>query len=58
MLVTGGGRGIGKTIRLAFAKEGAKVIVNDKDDSCQAVRERCCPGLGRRLSSEGRAKNC
>jgi len=32
VLVTGGGSGIGKTSALSFSKEGAKVIVADRDD--------------------------
>lgn len=41
-LITGSGRSIGRTIALLFAKEGSKVAVNDRDDSCedtvQAIR--------------------
>ena len=38
-VVTGGGRGIGRAVCLAFAKEGADVIVNyaSKDQPAQEV---------------------
>jgi len=48
-VVTGGGRGIGRAICLAFAKEGADVIVNyaSKDQPAQEV-VRMIQGMGRK----------
>ena len=41
VVVTGGGRGIGEAIAMAFAGEGAHVVVTDIDpDMAQAVSEK------------------
>jgi NAD(P)-dependent dehydrogenase (short-subunit alcohol dehydrogenase family) len=50
-IVTGGGRGIGRSIATAFAKAGADVAVNDLDaDSARTTSEQIV-SLGRRASA-------
>jgi 3-oxoacyl-(acyl-carrier-protein) reductase len=39
VVVTGAARGIGRTIALEFAKEGAKVVINDVADGTAAAEE-------------------
>ena len=53
-LVTGSGRGIGRSIALKLASEGARLVINDLDDgpaqdTAQAVR-----ALGEALSASRR----
>ena len=47
-LITGAGRGIGRDIALAYAREGAKVVVNDVDPATAAATAKDVGGLGRR----------
>jgi NAD(P)-dependent dehydrogenase (short-subunit alcohol dehydrogenase family) len=44
VLVTGAGSGIGRSAALAFAREGAKVGVNDVDPRAAGETVRACPG--------------
>lgn len=39
VVVTGAARGIGRTIALEFAKEGANVVINDISDGTQVSKE-------------------
>ncbi|WP_102107411.1 SDR family oxidoreductase [Oceaniglobus roseus] len=48
-IVTGGGRGIGAAIARAFAREGATVVVTDKDEGSAADVAREIGGHHRRL---------
>jgi NAD(P)-dependent dehydrogenase (short-subunit alcohol dehydrogenase family) len=45
-LITGAGRGIGRDIALAYAREGAKVVVNDVDPATAAATAKDVGGLG------------
>jgi len=58
VIVTGGGRGIGRVIAGEFAKEGAWVVVSDIDDKTafKVVDEICMSG-GRAVSAVGDVSN-
>ncbi len=45
-IVTGGGRGIGRDIALAYAKEGAHVVINDVDPTTSAQTAKDAAALG------------
>ena len=50
-LVTGGGRGIGRDIVLAYAREGAHVVVNDVDPATAEATAKEAAGLGSKSAS-------
>ena len=45
-LITGAGRGIGRDIALAYAREGARVVVNDVDPATAEATAKDVGGLG------------
>src|ERR1019366_3214545 len=45
-IVTGGGRGIGRDIALAYAREGAHVVINDVDPQTAAATAKDAAALG------------
>ena len=45
-VVTGGGRGLGRSYAMLLASQGAKVVVNDPGGSLDRRRYRCRPGRG------------
>jgi NAD(P)-dependent dehydrogenase (short-subunit alcohol dehydrogenase family) len=44
-LVTGGGNGIGRATSVAFARQGAKVMVVDRDDAGAQAMPSCWSGV-------------
>ena len=53
-IVTGAGRGIGRAVALAMAKEGAKVLVNSaREESCGAVAAEIVAGGGSSIAVAG-----
>lgn len=50
VLVTGAGHGIGEATAKLFADRGAKVVVNDKEDSCYRVQREIAAKGGKALA--------
>ncbi|HNM46201.1 MAG TPA: SDR family NAD(P)-dependent oxidoreductase, partial [Candidatus Sumerlaeota bacterium] len=53
-IVTGGGQGIGKSIALSLAAEGATVVVNSaREESCGAVADEITKSGGKAIAVAG-----
>jgi NAD(P)-dependent dehydrogenase (short-subunit alcohol dehydrogenase family) len=53
VIVTGAGQGLGREHALAFAAQGAKVVVNDMGDAADAVVAEIVAGGGEALAAKG-----
>src|SRR6478609_419272 len=53
VIVTGAGRGLGRAFALDAAREGASVLVNDVDDTADAVATEITAAGGRALAVHG-----